>query len=52
MGRLTGKSLEVARLVNSLRVDSSYAREVLGWSPSFNLDEGLEKTVKWYLQNR
>jgi nucleoside-diphosphate-sugar epimerase len=52
IGRLTGKSMEVGRLVNSLRVDSSYAREVLGWRPSFSLDEGLEKTVKWYLQNR
>jgi len=52
IGRLTGKSLEVARLVNSLRVDSSYARELLGWRPSFSLDEGLEKTGKWYLQNR
>ncbi|MAZ79969.1 MAG: dTDP-glucose 4,6-dehydratase [Gammaproteobacteria bacterium] len=24
----------------------------LGWSPSISIDEGLEKTVKWYIDNR
>ena len=23
----------------------------LGWSPSINLDDGLESTYKWYLDN-
>ena len=49
---LTGKSLEVKRLLSSLQVDSSETREVLDWTPSFSLDEGLEKTVKWYLNSR
>ncbi len=49
---LTGKSLEVKRLLSSLQVDSSKTREVLDWTPSFSLDEGLEKTVKWYLNSR
>ena len=24
------------------------AREVLGWEPEVELDEGLEKTIAWY----
>jgi nucleoside-diphosphate-sugar epimerase len=52
MGRLVGKSSEVKRLVGSLRIDNSYTREILGWSPALSLDESLEKTVRWYLKNR
>jgi nucleoside-diphosphate-sugar epimerase len=52
IGRLVGKSLEVKRLLGSLRVDNSYTREILGWSPALSLDESLEKTVRWYLKNR
>ena len=50
--RLVGKSLEVKRLLGSLRIDNSYAREILGWSPVLSLDESLAKTVRWYLKNR
>jgi nucleoside-diphosphate-sugar epimerase len=52
IGRLVGKSLEVKRLLGSLRVDNSHTREILGWSPTLSLDESLEKTVRWYLKNR
>ena len=52
MGLLLGKSLEVKRLLGSLRVDNSYTREILGWYPVLCLDEGLKKTVHWYLKNR
>ena len=52
IGRLVGKSSEVKRLLGSLRVDNSYTREILGWSPTLSLDESLEKTVRWYLKNR
>jgi CDP-glucose 4,6-dehydratase len=24
------------------------AREVLGWSPVFTLEEGLDRTIRWY----
>jgi nucleoside-diphosphate-sugar epimerase len=49
---LIGKSSEAKRILGSLRVDSSRARKVLGWSPPFSLDEGLKKTVQWYLKQR
>jgi CDP-glucose 4,6-dehydratase len=31
-----------------LEVDSSRARSVLGWSPTWRLDQGLARTVDWY----
>jgi len=52
IGRLVGKSSEIKRLLGSLRIDNSYAREILGWSPAFSLDESLEKAVRGYLKNR
>lgn len=32
-------------------IDPTRIREELGWRPSVTLDEGLEKTVTWYLEN-
>lgn len=32
-------------------IDASRIRTELGWRPSVNLQEGLEKTVLWYLKN-
>ena len=32
-------------------IDPSRIREELGWRPSVTLEEGLEKTVQWYLDN-
>ncbi|HID15561.1 MAG TPA: NAD-dependent epimerase/dehydratase family protein [Candidatus Atribacteria bacterium] len=28
------------------------ARELLGWEPSISLEEGIKRTVRWYLKNR
>ncbi|MBM3163563.1 MAG: dTDP-glucose 4,6-dehydratase [Chlorobi bacterium] len=33
-------------------IDSSKLQEELGWSPSIRFEEGLEKTVEWYLGNQ
>ena len=32
-------------------IDPSRIREELGWRPSVTLEQGLEKTVHWYLEN-
>jgi nucleoside-diphosphate-sugar epimerase len=52
IARLFGKSSESKKLLGSLHIDNSYAREILGWSPALSLDEGLEKVVKWYLKKK
>jgi len=31
---------------------SEKAKKLLGWVPKVNLDEGLEKTITWYKQNK
>jgi len=32
-------------------IDPSRIRRELGWRPSVTLDQGLERTVQWYLDN-
>ena len=32
-------------------IDSSKIQNELGWSPKTSFDEGMEKTVNWYVQN-
>jgi dTDP-glucose 4,6-dehydratase len=32
-------------------IDPSRIREELGWRPSVTLEEGLRRTVRWYLDN-
>lgn len=32
-------------------IDSSHLKEELGWEPSLQFEEGLEKTIQWYLEN-
>ena len=33
-------------------IDSTRLREELGWEPSLQFEEGIEKTVRWYLANQ
>ncbi|CAL2105893.1 dTDP-glucose 4,6-dehydratase 1 [Tenacibaculum sp. 190524A02b] len=32
-------------------IDSTKLKDELGWEPSLQFEEGIEKTVKWYLDN-
>jgi dTDP-glucose 4,6-dehydratase len=33
-------------------IDSTKLKHELGWEPSLQFEEGIEKTVKWYLDNK
>ena len=33
-------------------IDSTKLKKELGWEPSLQFEEGLEKTVRWYLENQ
>ena len=33
-------------------IDSSKLQSELGWEPSLQFEEGIEKTVRWYLENQ
>jgi nucleoside-diphosphate-sugar epimerase len=48
---LIGKRQMGRRLCDSLQVDISKTREVLGWSPMISVNEGLQITAQYYLNN-
>ena len=33
-------------------IDSTKLKDELGWEPSLQFEEGIEKTVRWYLDNQ
>ncbi len=33
-------------------IDAAKLKNELGWEPSLQFEEGIEKTVKWYLENK
>ena len=33
-------------------IDASKIKNELGWEPSLQFEEGIEKTVKWYIDNQ
>ncbi len=35
----------------SRALDNSRAKDRIGWQPRFTLEEGLRRTISWYLKN-
>ena len=52
VAKLIGKSDMANRLFGSLQVDSSKARDLLGWKPVVSMDEQLRKTADAYLNEK
>ncbi len=59
LGRVAGTSEKLITYVtdragHDLRyaIDASKLNKELGWEPSLQFEEGIEKTVKWYLDNQ
>jgi dTDP-glucose 4,6-dehydratase len=59
LGRPAGESVKLITYVkdragHDLRyaIDATKLNKELGWKPSLQFEEGLEKTVDWYLQNQ
>ena len=50
--KLIGKGDVANRLFGSLQVDSSKARDLLGWQPVVTMDEQLSKMVKALLNEK
>lgn len=47
-GEITGKSIMISRLLDSLTVDDEKIRRLLGWVPPFSMTEGLNETAAWF----
>ena len=59
LGRADGEDLDLITFVtdragHDLRyaIDSTKLQRELGWEPSLQFEEGIEKTVRWYLDNQ
>ena len=59
LGHPEGHSLDLITYVtdragHDLRyaIDSTKLQKELGWEPSLQFEEGIEKTVRWYLENQ
>jgi dTDP-glucose 4,6-dehydratase len=59
LGRKEGASDKLITYVNDraghdmrYAIDSTKLKDELGWEPSLQFEEGIEKTVKWYLDNK
>ena len=59
LGRAPGEDMDLITFVtdragHDLRyaIDSSKLQRELGWEPSLQFEEGIEKTVRWYLDNQ
>ena len=58
LGRTVGESEKLITYVKDrpghdkrYAIDASKLNQKLGWKPSVTFEEGLEKTVDWYLEN-
>ena len=49
--KINHKPFHIADLTETW-ADSSKAKNLLCWEPQVSLDEGLEKSVFWYMKNR
>ena len=59
LGRAEGEDLDLITFVtdragHDLRyaIDSTKLKNELGWEPSLQFEEGIEKTVRWYLEHQ
>ena len=59
LGRKEGEDMNLITFVTDraghdmrYAIDSSKLQRELGWEPSLQFEEGIEKTVKWYLENQ
>lgn len=59
LGRKEGASDKLITFVNDraghdhrYAIDSRKLKDELGWEPSLQFEEGIEKTITWYLENK
>lgn len=48
LGKVMGRGPQIDRLTDSLQLDTSKLKRVLGWSPPYSTRDGLAATAAWY----
>lgn len=51
-GALLGKNEAMRRLVGSLALNIEPIKKDLNWTPPYTLDEGMARTIQWYLSKK
>jgi nucleoside-diphosphate-sugar epimerase len=51
-GSISRQSGVINRLCDSLKVDITRTRQLLGWNPPQTPDDGVRRTVDWYMRQR
>jgi len=46
LASIFGRREEMNRLVGSLRIDNSYTKKILNWTPLVSVEEGIRKMVQ------
>ena len=46
LASIFGKKEEINRLVGSLRVDNSYTKQILNWTPPISIEDGIKRMVQ------
>ena len=46
LGSVFGKSEEINKLVGSLRIDNSYTKKILNWTPPISVEEGIRRMAQ------
>ena len=46
LASVLGKREEINRLVGSLRIDNSYTKQILNWTPPVSVEEGIRRMVQ------
>ena len=49
---LTGKTDAVDKLIGDLQIDSAKAKNLLGWTPPYSVEQGIQATVTAYSQGK
>lgn len=55
---ISGKNLPIdydlrkSSIQTNIALDTTRAKELLGWEPKIDIDEGIRQTIDWYLKNK
>ena len=46
LGLIFGKRKVIDRLIESLRIDNTYTKEILNWTPKLTTEDGIRRMIQ------